>query len=262
MAIVHVCGPEDSILLIRRAEREGDPWSGHWSFPGGRRDPQDVDLVHTALRELAEECGIRLGREHMEAALPPTPAGRKVGRFLLVAPFLFRVDRELPAVLNPREAVESLWVRLSTLRDPAQHSLRPVPGLPQEMLFRTVELSGLPLWGFTYRVITDWLDLGPKHCPIEQAGFEAARLVLEFLLSQGLTLKDGWKEGTAQQGAAKVATVRGVIPVAPVLAHFSALGRHVLPVHLLEVRPDYICVTGLTFEQYCIYACAEGAHGL
>src|ERR1700682_285931 len=29
-------GPE--ILFIERAKREGDPWSGHMAFPGGRRD--------------------------------------------------------------------------------------------------------------------------------------------------------------------------------------------------------------------------------
>ena len=41
------------------------------SFPGGRREPKDCDLLHTALRELEEECGIHLARERLEAALPP-----------------------------------------------------------------------------------------------------------------------------------------------------------------------------------------------
>src|SRR5215469_5622424 len=96
VAILHTRGPEESVLLIRRSERAGDPWSGHWSFPGGRRDPEDQDLLETALRELAEECGIILERGQMEAALPPTNAGRRLGRVVLVAPFLFRVERVLP----------------------------------------------------------------------------------------------------------------------------------------------------------------------
>ena len=29
------------MLMIRRATREGDPWSGHMGFPGGRRDAGD-----------------------------------------------------------------------------------------------------------------------------------------------------------------------------------------------------------------------------
>jgi 8-oxo-dGTP pyrophosphatase MutT (NUDIX family) len=45
VAIVHARGAADSVLLIRRAEREADPWSGHWSFPGGRREPEDRDPV-------------------------------------------------------------------------------------------------------------------------------------------------------------------------------------------------------------------------
>ena len=29
------------ILFIKRAEKPGDPWSGHMAFPGGHRDPED-----------------------------------------------------------------------------------------------------------------------------------------------------------------------------------------------------------------------------
>src|SRR5579885_2004455 len=154
VAIVHARGPEESVLLIRRTEREDDPWSGHWCFPGGRRDPEDSDLLDTALRELEEECGIRLERSRMEAALPPTNAGRRLGRAMLVAPFSFQVEGVLPTKPDPREAAEALWIPLGILRDPARHGLRPVPRLPREMAFPAIELNGTPLWGFTYRVMT------------------------------------------------------------------------------------------------------------
>lgn len=157
VAIVRARGVAESVLLIRRSEREGDPWSGHWSFPGGRRDPQDPDLLHTALRELEEECGIRLRPEQMEAALPPASAGRKMGRRVLVAPFVFSVERELPAVADPEEAVEALWIPVDVLRDPERHALRPVPGMPSDMPFPGIELNGVPLWGFTYRLLMEWL---------------------------------------------------------------------------------------------------------
>ncbi len=154
VAIVRAHVPRESILLIRRSEREEDSWSGHWSFPGGRRDPEDPDLLHTALRELEEECGIRLGPEHSELALPPVLARRRTGPFVLVAPFVFGVEHELPTVVDPREAVEAVWIPLDVWRDPIRHSLRSVPGLPADWLFPAIDLNGVcgdspTVWGRT-----------------------------------------------------------------------------------------------------------------
>ncbi|HXM45579.1 MAG TPA: CoA pyrophosphatase [Bryobacteraceae bacterium] len=256
VAIVHARAAADSVLLIRRAERQADAWSGHWSFPGGRREPEDCDLLHTALRELEEECGIGLERARLEAALPLTVARRKVGRFLLVAPFVFNVDGEQPAALDPQEAVEAVWAPLSLLRDAARHALRPVPGLPPEVLFPAIELNGVPLWGFTHRLITDWLDLNPKEHPIEEAGFQTARALLDGLIAHGCTLDHGWMD----RDGAKVAAVHGPIPVDLVLAQMSVcpLGRaaHIPRINMLEVRPDCVRLVGLAFEDYLIRATA------
>lgn len=159
VVILHALQPEESILLIRRATNPRDPWSGHWSFPGGRRDPEDRDLLDTALRELREECDITLTRETLSATLPPASAGRRVGRRILVAPFGFRVERRLPATVQPAEAVESLWAPVSMLADLSRHQRMPVPGLPPELMWPAIPLNNVPLWGFTYRLLCDWLGL-------------------------------------------------------------------------------------------------------
>ncbi len=254
VAIVHARGASDAVLLIRRAEREADPWSGHWSFPGGRREPEDGDLLHTALRELEEECGVRLALERLEAAMPAAVARRSVGRFLLVAPFVFSVDGELPLTLDAREAAEAVWVPLSVLRDPARHALWPAPGLPPEVRFPAIDLKGVRLWGFTYRLITDWLDLNPRGRPMEEAGFRVARALLDAVVAHGCVLEHGWVD----RDGVKVAAVRGRIPVELVLAQASQchLGpaAHIPRINMLEVRLDRVRLVGLGFEEYVINA--------
>lgn len=236
------------MLLMRRAERANDPWSGHWSFPGGKRDPQDPDLLHTALRELEEECGIRLDSIHLEAALPHMLARRKIAPFLLVAPFLFQVEEELPAMLNAHEAVASMWAPLGMLLDPARHHLRPVPGVPAELRYPAIDLDTVPLWGFTYRLITHWLGMVPWQ-PAEDASFAVAGLVLDFLLERGLKLEHGWEE----RAGGKAAAVGGPIPAEAVFRRFCS-GPHVAMVNTLEVRREYVRLVGMTFEEYWIHA--------
>ena len=241
VAIVRAGAPEEAVLLIRRSERDDDPWSGHWSFPGGRRDPADVDLLDTALRELEEECGIRLPRAACVGELAASLARRRAGPFLLVAPYLFEVEQALPTTLDPREAAGACWVPLAWLRDPARHLLRPVPGRPREILFPAVDVGGHPLWGFTYRLITEWLGIEAGR-----GGRETASEVLEFLLSQGLTGGCGWED--------RVADVRGLVPVEAVLERFSAPGPHALAVNRMEVRPDGVQISGLDYEEYLVRA--------
>ena len=159
VAIVHARDADESVLLMRRTERAADPWSGQWSFPGGRCDPSDRDALDTALRELAEECGVHLTREHMEAELPHRIARRATPPYLTVAPFVFAVEAKIPVVLQVAEAAAAIWMPLRDLRDLTRHEIRAVPGRPPEMQFPCVPLDGTPLWGFTYHLIADWLGL-------------------------------------------------------------------------------------------------------
>lgn len=47
-----------TILMMQRAERAGDPWSGDVSFPGGKQDASDANTRAAALRELHEKLDL------------------------------------------------------------------------------------------------------------------------------------------------------------------------------------------------------------
>jgi 8-oxo-dGTP pyrophosphatase MutT (NUDIX family) len=227
VALLHTDPPCDSVLLMRRAERVGDSWSGHWSFPGGHRERGDVDLLHTALRELEEECGIRLRREDVESALPERVAGSRVGKFMLVAPFTFRIPGELATILDPAEAAQANWIPLSLLRDTSRHRLRNVPRGAPELFFPAVDLDVAPLWGFTWRVLVEWLKLGPR-----QEIATVADALLDFVTAHGCSLQEKWNDRTA--------LVRGRIPAEETVAQFSKPGPHIFAMQRVEIRPDRI----------------------
>jgi len=45
------------IVLTKRSETLSD-YAGHYSLPGGMLEPQDKDLLHTAMREVEEELNV------------------------------------------------------------------------------------------------------------------------------------------------------------------------------------------------------------
>src|SRR5512140_1637351 len=61
VALVLYAG-EDGLetLFIKRATRDGDPWSGQIALPGGKRHEGEDSLMTTAVRETQEEIGLDL----------------------------------------------------------------------------------------------------------------------------------------------------------------------------------------------------------
>ncbi|MDX6770391.1 MAG: CoA pyrophosphatase [Elusimicrobiota bacterium] len=139
------------ILLIRRAEREGDPWSGHIGLPGGRREPGDKTRLQTAVRETLEEVRVKLPAAALLGELddlhPRTPSLPPV----CIRPFVFGLPKR-PAAKPSAEVAGCHWLPLAPLLDAeatAEVVIRgeavPVPCLRPA--------PDLVVWGLTYRIL-------------------------------------------------------------------------------------------------------------
>ena len=104
------------VLLTRRTDHLHDH-AGQISFPGGRKDPEDVDSVATALRETEEEIG--LAREHIEV-LGQLPVYTTVTHYR-VTPVVALVQTPFSLTLDSFEVAEAFEVPLAFLMNPAQH---------------------------------------------------------------------------------------------------------------------------------------------
>ncbi|MCS6769499.1 MAG: CoA pyrophosphatase [Candidatus Caldarchaeum sp.] len=136
------------VLLVKRAERSTDPWSGHIAFPGGRYKASDSDLVETALRELEEETGIRRDVVRLVGALPfTTPANSPD---LLVKPYVALLLREAE-VHKGSEVQKVLWVPLRDLKIVATEVYSKYSGAVRKHLCYVYgdEL----IWGMTFKLI-------------------------------------------------------------------------------------------------------------
>ena len=150
-------GPE--LLLIRRAEREGDPWSGHVALPGGREQAGDAGPAHTAARETHEEVGIDVARGRLLGPVEPVwPQSSRAPR-ILVRPFVFWVDGDVELAPN-HEVDEAVWVPVRELLEPGavtEHLLE-MEGI-EPMRFPAFGARGYVVWGLTHRILTTFLDL-------------------------------------------------------------------------------------------------------
>lgn len=149
---------EPAVLMMKRSERSGDPWSGHISFPGGRVDASDASTRAAALRELQEETGFdpELGLE---------PIGRLSDRLtrahgrpipMLISPYVYRTDRAVAPHASD-EAQALWWVPLSQLQSQERRSTLTwlLAGIPLPMA--CVELDGGKLWGLTLMMADELL---------------------------------------------------------------------------------------------------------
>jgi len=150
-SVAVIINPEDrggSVLLIRRIERKGDPWSGHIGFPGGHKSASDQGFLQTAIRETEEEVGIKLNENQLLGSLPLVTTR---SRLVQVAPFVFALESMVPVQVNG-EVAENFWVPLAELAR-FEVKRRKVQAEKLELEVNSYEYQGHIIWGLTFRIL-------------------------------------------------------------------------------------------------------------
>ena len=146
------------LLFIKRAEFEGDPWSGHIAFPGGRFELTDTSLEETAVRETREELALDLRRDGvllgtLDDLRPRTPALPPV----VVRPYVALVRHEV--VLHPSDEVAlAFWVPLERLRAPDAGVESTIEVRGARWRVPSFVHEGHTIWGMTERILRNFLE--------------------------------------------------------------------------------------------------------
>ena len=139
------------VLLIKRAERIGDPWSGQIAFPGGKAQKGDPTMRNTAIRETLEEVGVDLKRDASFIGYTK-PFVTHTGS-MDVFPAVFLLNRDVD--VHPNEEVSSFkWVELEKLMAQKSKSTLRVNLGGETMETPALVVDGFSIWGLTHRIIT------------------------------------------------------------------------------------------------------------
>jgi len=161
VALIFRLGENDvlELLFIKRAEYEGDPWSGQIAFPGGRAEERDKSLAETAIRETREETGIDLAREGMIVGRLDDLRPRAVRLpAIMVRPFVALLDRREPLVLSGEVAL-SFWLPFTELARNDSWADGVVRAGRVQISARVFKHDEHVVWGMTERILTQLLAL-------------------------------------------------------------------------------------------------------
>lgn len=151
-----LAGPGGDRLLFTKRTQHLNSHKGQVCFPGGKRSPEDPDLIATALREAEEEVGIRPRDVEILGVLDDVST---ITGFT-ITPVVGRLRLPYPFRPNPEEIDRILEITLAELLDPEAIALeeRVTPG-GQLLNIYSFWVDGDLVWGATARITKHLVDL-------------------------------------------------------------------------------------------------------
>lgn len=153
-------GATIEVLMIRRADREYDPWSGHMAFPGGKMDLADSNVYRAAIRETQEEIGLDLDQDatavgRLDDILSRSHDGLKK---MVVTPFVFTLT-ERPAVALNHEVAEVVWIPMNFLMNLENRGTMRAVRNGQEHDLPKYDFKRRRVWGLSLGILDDLMGL-------------------------------------------------------------------------------------------------------
>jgi len=145
------------LLFIRRSENDHDLHGGQVAFPGGARDRADIDLRATALREAAEEIGLREADVELLGSLREFVAisNYRVTPWVAAFPWPYQFSPD------PAEVAHIFTIPLDWLADPGHREIK-YRQASDKAAWPVIYFSpyeGEVLWGFTARLTVEFLEV-------------------------------------------------------------------------------------------------------
>ena len=121
--------------------------AGEISFPGGKLDVDDSDLLQTALRETSEEIGLTITREQITGQLEPVIT---MNSGFLILPFISVID-DIPSLAANSEVEKIFHIPLEPFLKTIADDPDPSHNLIQAMY--TFEYQNQIVWGASARIL-------------------------------------------------------------------------------------------------------------
>ena len=144
---------------------------GEVAFPGGRRDPEDADLIRTALREAEEEVGLPPGLVEVVGSLSTLVSRHGIK----VTPYVGLVPDFVQYKANDGEIDSVFSVPLEFFRDDPRQMTHRIDYLGRSWYVPSYQYGEFKIWGLTAIMVVELVNL------VYDAGIEMTRAPASFI---------------------------------------------------------------------------------
>ena len=157
-AVLILLYPKDDLIhpvFIQRPAYDG-VHSGQISFPGGKKEASDPDLIHTALREASEEIGVNPSEINIISTL--TPLYIPVSN-IVVTPVVGWMDKPPVFKKQEEEVVFIIEADIRTLINPSMIKIKPFEIRGEMIDIKYFDYKDNVIWGATAMIVHELFTL-------------------------------------------------------------------------------------------------------